>query len=183
MNLFFTGGLVVYSTSLGTRRGLVERWSNLTIYNASDADAGEYTCHARNTAGVARDTVTVTIPRVFTSPTLSQTDNWLLWLSVAGGSTVAVCVSTTMILLAMCVCGTVRRRSRRRAKVKLQPSTSFGDQEKKLLDLSVTTTATTTSQQNSQVYEILCYLFLKKQKNNRIRVTKLLKCNNQIWRN
>lgn len=144
-----TGGLVVYSTSLETRRRLVERWSNLTIYNASDLDAGEYTCHARNTAGTARSTAAVSIPRVFTSPTLSQADNWLLWLSLAGGGTAALVVSATLVLLALCLCGSARSRRRRRAKVKLQSSASFGDQEKKLLDLSVTTTATTTTTSSS----------------------------------
>ncbi|XP_014211337.1 uncharacterized protein LOC106641429 [Copidosoma floridanum] len=140
------GGLVTYSTSLATKKWVIERWSNLTIYNASDIDAGEYTCHARNLAGTARNTVAVLIPRVFSAPTLSQTDNWLLWISLAGGGVAALCISGTTVLLAVCVCGGARKRSRR-AKVKLQGSASFGDQEKKLLDLSVTTTATTTSQQ------------------------------------
>jgi hypothetical protein len=142
---------VTYSTSLETRRRLVERWSNLTIYNASDSDAGEYTCHARNLAGAAQATVSVSIPRVFTSPTLSQTDNWLLWLSLVGGGTVVLVISVTVGLFAVCLCGAARRRNRR-TKVKLQASASFGDQEKKLLDLSVTTTATTSnSQQQVQV--------------------------------
>lgn len=114
-------------------------------------DAGEYTCHARNLAGTAQDTVTVLIPRVFSAPTLSQTDNWLLWMSLAGGGIAALCISGSTVLLAVCVCGGTKKRSKR-AKVKLQSSASFGDQEKKLLDLSVTTT---TSQQNSQVNESL----------------------------
>uniref|UniRef100_A0ABD2VVT4 Ig-like domain-containing protein n=1 Tax=Trichogramma kaykai TaxID=54128 RepID=A0ABD2VVT4_9HYME len=152
-----SGGMVVYSTSLETRRGLIERWSNLTIYNASDIDAGEYTCHARNVAGVARNTVTVSIPRVFSAPTLSQADDWLLWISLAGGGTVALGVSATVVVTVLCVCSTtqLRRRNRKRAKVKLQPSTSFGDQEKKLLDLSVTTTTTTTSSQPTSQQNML----------------------------
>ncbi|XP_058810829.1 leucine-rich repeat-containing protein 24-like [Phymastichus coffea] len=144
------GGIVTYSTSLETRGRLVERWSNLTIYNASDSDAGEYTCHARNVAGTARDTVAVSIPRVFTAPTLSQADNWLLWLSLAGGGTLAICLSASAVLLAVCLCGGASRRRTRRAKVKLQASASFGDQEKKLLDLSVTTTATGAGAQQPQ---------------------------------
>ncbi|XP_051174973.1 leucine-rich repeat-containing protein 24-like [Leptopilina boulardi] len=116
-----------------------ERWSNLTVYNASDIDAGEYTCSAKNLAGTASTTLNIAIPRVFTAPTLSQTDNWLLWVSLAGGGAVALCASISAVLLALCFCGESRRKSRLQ-KEKLQGSMSFGDQEKKLLDLSVTTT-------------------------------------------
>lgn len=149
----YTGTLVMYATSEVTNSNndddddndklfrIAERWSNLTVYNASDGDAGEYTCFARNIAGHARDTVSVAIPRVYTAPTLSQSDNWLLWVSLAGGGAAAVCASISAALLALCLCGGSRRHSKRE-KVKLQGSTSFGDQEKKLLDLSVTTTTT-----------------------------------------
>ncbi|XP_032679157.1 leucine-rich repeat-containing protein 24-like [Odontomachus brunneus] len=145
----YTGTLVVYATSevVGTVTSndksfrIAERWSNLTVYNASDGDAGEYACFARNIAGLARDTVSVAIPRVYTAPTLSQSDNWLLWVSLAGGGAAAVCASISAVLLALCLCGGSRRHSKRE-KVKLQGSGSFGDQEKKLLDLSVTTTTT-----------------------------------------
>lgn len=118
---------------------LADRWSNLTVYNASDGDAGEYACFAKNIAGVARDTVNIAIPRVYTAPTLSQSDNWLLWATLAGGGAAALCASISAVLIALCLCGGPRR-SNKREKVKLQSSTSFGDQEKKLLDLSVTTT-------------------------------------------
>lgn len=121
-----------------------ERWSNITIYNASDIDAGEYVCHAKNIAGNAKDTVNIVVPRVFTAPTLSQTDNWLLWVILAGGGAAALCGFGVAILSMLYLCGSSRRRSRHE-KVKLQGSTSFGDQEKKLLDLSVTTTTTTTT--------------------------------------
>lgn len=40
----------------------------------------------------------------------------------------------------MCMCGRQRRRKRRRRKSKLKGSMSFTDQEKKLLDVSITTT-------------------------------------------
>ncbi|KAK2582540.1 hypothetical protein KPH14_004833 [Odynerus spinipes] len=129
------------STGYGEKsleRGM-DRWSNLTVYNASDGDAGEYACFAKNIAGLARDTVSIAIPRVYTAPTLSQSDNWLLWVSLAGGGAAALCASISAILLALCLCGSSRRNSKRE-KVKLQGSASFGDQEKKLLDLSVTTT-------------------------------------------
>lgn len=139
------GTLVVYASSEAAGANndksfrIAERWSNLTVYNASDGDAGEYACFARNIAGLARDTVNVAIPRVYTAPTLSQSDNWLLWVSLAGGGAAAVCASISAVLLALCLCGGSRRHSKRE-KVKLQGSASFGDQEKKLLDLSVTTT-------------------------------------------
>lgn len=147
----YTGPLVVYTTSevgssskfdkSASSKIVPDRWSNLTVYNASDSDAGEYTCFARNIAGIARDTVNVAIPRVYTAPTLSQSDNWLLWVSLAGGGAAAACASISAVLLALCLCGG-NRRHRKREKMKLQGSSSFGDQEKKLLDLSVTTTTT-----------------------------------------
>ncbi|KZC08055.1 PREDICTED: leucine-rich repeat-containing protein 24-like [Dufourea novaeangliae] len=143
----YTGTYVAYATpdvsmaynERSTTGKLTDRWSNLTVYNASDGDAGEYACFAKNIAGLARDAVSVAIPRVYTAPTLSQSDNWLLWVSLAGGGAAALCASISAVLLALCVCGGTRRQSARE-KVKLQGSTSFGDQEKKLLDLSVTTT-------------------------------------------
>lgn len=145
----YTGSVVVYTTSeVGTAREIndksassrvADRWSNLTVYNATDGDTGEYACFARNIAGLARDTVNVAIPRVYTAPTLSQSDNWLLWVSLAGGGATAVCASISAVLLALCMCGGSRRHSKRE-KMKLQSSSSLGDQEKKLLDLSVTTT-------------------------------------------
>ncbi|XP_033175696.1 leucine-rich repeat-containing protein 24 isoform X2 [Bombus impatiens] len=144
----YSGTYVAYATSdvdmaynerVPSSSRLTDRWNNLTVYNASDGDAGEYSCFAKNIAGLARDTVSVAIPRVYTAPTLSQSDNWLLWVSLAGGGAAALCASISAVLLALCVCGGTRRQ-RAREKVKLQGSTSFGDQEKKLLDLSVTTT-------------------------------------------
>ncbi|XP_043277298.1 leucine-rich repeat-containing protein 24-like [Venturia canescens] len=116
-----------------------EKWYNLTIYNASESDAGEYACFAKNVAGTSSDVVNIVVPRVFSAPTLSQTDNWYLWLSLAGGGAAALCASLSAVILVLCMCGTTRRK-RTREKVKLQSSGSFGDQEKKLLDLSVTTT-------------------------------------------
>lgn len=146
----YTGPLVVYTSDVGASskldksalsRTVPDRWSNLTVYNASDSEAGEYTCFAKNIAGVARDTVSIAIPRVYTAPTLSQSDNWLLWVSLAGGGAAAACASISAVLLALCMCSGSRRH-RKREKMKLQSSSSFGDQEKKLLDLSVTTTTT-----------------------------------------
>ncbi|XP_017893298.1 leucine-rich repeat-containing protein 24-like [Ceratina calcarata] len=140
----YSGTYVVYTTSEvnyneRSSSKMIDRWNNLTVYNASDGDAGEYSCFAKNIAGLAMDTVSITIPRVYTAPTLSQSDNWLLWVSLAGGGAAALCASISAVLLVLCVCGGSRRQSARE-KVKLQGSTSFGDQEKKLLDLSVTTT-------------------------------------------
>lgn len=141
----YMGTLVVYATSEAampsndkSSRTVADRWSNLTVYNASDSDAGEYVCLAKNIAGLARDTVSVAIPRVYTAPTLSQNDNWLLWVTLVAGAA-AACASISAVLLVLCLCGGNRRHSKRE-KMKLQGSGSFGDQEKKLLDLSVTTT-------------------------------------------
>lgn len=120
---------VAYSSSVETHEGskFVKRWINITIYNTSDADAGEYTCIASNVAGNATKAVTVAIPRVFTAPSLSQTDDWLLWVSLAGGGAV-LCASVSAILMAFCFCGGTGQR-KKREKIKLEGSSSFGDQE------------------------------------------------------
>ncbi|XP_063989050.1 leucine-rich repeat, immunoglobulin-like domain and transmembrane domain-containing protein 3 isoform X1 [Diachasmimorpha longicaudata] len=146
-----TSSIIVTSNSnfyRSSESDVPRKWSNITIYNTSDSDAGEYSCHAKNLAGADHETVNIVVPRVLTAPTLSQTDNWLLWVSLAGGGAVALCAFILAVLLTVCLCGNSRRRSRRE-KVKLQGSTSFGDQEKKLLDLSVTTTTPNTNDRGS----------------------------------
>lgn len=126
-----TSAFFYYSTSVEERKvgGLVERWSNITIYNTTDADAGDYTCYASNSAGRAEKSVTVVIPRVFTSPSLSQSDDWLLWLSLVGGAAMILCASISSIILTFCLCGGTCRQRKKREKIKFQGSSSFGDQE------------------------------------------------------
>lgn len=58
---------------------------------------------------------------------------------MAGG--VATFFSVTLtIICTLCLCGRKRRRKRHRRKAKLKGSVSFTEQEKKLLDVSITTT-------------------------------------------
>lgn len=121
-----------------------ERWNNITLYNVSEIDAGEYSCYAKNIGGYDKKDINIVVSRIFTAPTLSQTDNWLLWLTLAGGAGAAICAFITAVLVSICL-SNGNPQTGKREKVKLKSTSSFGDQEKKLLDLSVTTTTTTTT--------------------------------------
>lgn len=121
--------------------GLLEKWTNISVFNVSDADAGEYSCVARNSVGAVARNVTLVLPEVVTATTVSKADPWALWLGVAGGGVAAALVALGGVMAACCACGhSRRRRKRHRRKGQIKGSVSFCDQEKKLLDVSITTT-------------------------------------------
>lgn len=121
--------------------GLLEKWTNISVYNVSESDAGEYSCVARNSVGAVARNVTLVLPEVVTATTVSKADPWVLWLGVAGGGAAAALAVLGGAVAACCACGhSRRRRKRHRRKGQLKGSVSFSDQEKKLLDVSITTT-------------------------------------------
>lgn len=131
--------------------GLLEKWTNISVFNVSDADAGEYSCVARNSMGAVAKNVTLVLPEVVTATTVSKADPWVLWLGVAGGGAAAALVGLGGAVAVCCACGhNRRRRKRHRRKGQIKGSVSFSDQEKKLLDVSITTTDRDTTCGGSQ---------------------------------
>lgn len=112
-------------------------WSNLSIYNITNLNAGFYTCFARNDIGYASQNVSLLLPEVGYEHVLIKNNDsfWYVGLVVGiiGTITFFLCVS-----LLFCVCRKIS--TRRRIKKRIKGSVSFNDQEKKLLDLSITTT-------------------------------------------
>lgn len=123
--------------------GLLEKWTNVSVFNVTEADAGEYSCVARNSQGAVARNVTLVLPEVITATTLSKAElsTWALWLGVACGGAAALLAILGAALAVCCAWSRGRRRRQRhRRKPHLKGSVSFSDQEKKLLDVSITTT-------------------------------------------
>ncbi|XP_024085325.1 peroxidasin homolog [Cimex lectularius] len=114
-----------------------EKWSSLSIINVSEADAGEYTCVAKNIRGQAATNVSLLLPEVVIATTVSKNENWFVWIVWA--TSCAVLIVTAAI--ASCIVIRVRHNNARfRRKNNLKTTTSYTEQDKKLLDVSITTT-------------------------------------------
>ncbi|CAH1161742.1 unnamed protein product [Phyllotreta striolata] len=114
--------------------GVLDKWTNISIYNVSDADVGRYTCVARNVLDSTAVNVSLVLPEVVTATTLSKSDSKMVWWGVVVVS-IAVGFSGLVTVIAVCC---VRNRSA--GQRNLKASVSFTDQEKKLLDVSIATT-------------------------------------------
>jgi Leucine rich repeat/Immunoglobulin domain len=112
-------------------------WSNLSIYNITNLNAGFYTCFARNDLGYASQNVSLLLPEVGYEHVLIKNNDtfWYFGLVVGIFGTI---VFFLLVSIVFCVCRKVTIR--RRMKKNIKGSVSFNDQEKKLLDLSITTT-------------------------------------------
>ncbi|XP_031338993.1 reticulon-4 receptor-like 2 isoform X1 [Photinus pyralis] len=120
---------------LEAEEGLLDKWANISVFNVSDADAGVYTCVAKNSLAAISSNVTLVLPEVVTATTLSKSESRLLWW-------ILVCIGGVLMFSVMCTVMTVcclKNKSRRKRR-NLKASVSFTDQEKKLLDVSIATT-------------------------------------------
>lgn len=109
-------------------------WSNLSIYNITNLNAGFYTCFARNDLGFASQNITLVLPEVADHVLIKNSDTfWYFGLIMGIFGTI---ISFVLISFVFCVCRKIT--SRRRTKKNIKGSVSFNDQEKKLLDLSIT---------------------------------------------
>jgi hypothetical protein len=111
-----------------------EKWIGLSVYNVSEQDAGEYSCAARNTRGVASRNVSLLLPKVATAGTLSKTEFCILCAGIAAVGETAIC----LVLLAV-VYSCRKRRKHHRRKAKPNGIVSFTEQEN-LLDVNITKT-------------------------------------------
>ncbi|XP_039294491.1 LOW QUALITY PROTEIN: leucine-rich repeat-containing protein 24 [Nilaparvata lugens] len=119
-----------------------EKWSTLTMLNVTDLDAGEYTCAAINLRGRATANVSLILPEVITATTLSKREPWLK-VAVWAGAAVSMLLMSSLLLI--CLACRVRRKAMLRGKKgaarrQMKGSASFSDQDKRLLDVSITTT-------------------------------------------
>ena len=111
-------------------------WSNLSIYNITNLNAGFYTCFARNDLGFASQNISLILPEVADHVLIKNSDTfWYFGLIMGIFGTI---ISFLLISIMFCLCRKVT--TRRRTKKNIKGSVSFNDQEKKLLDLSITTT-------------------------------------------
>lgn len=117
-------------------------WMNVTLSNMTDLYVGEYSCVAENKGGKANKNLTLLLPEVKIATTLSKAESWLLMAGlVAGGAGTVVTALTAGMCL--CLCSRQRRKKSKR-KSKLTGSVSYTEQEKKLLDCSITERASGT---------------------------------------
>lgn len=140
--------------------GLLEKWTNISVLNVSDTDAGEYSCVATNSHGAVSRNVTLLLPHVVTATTLSKhATPYAIWVGAACGAIAAVVVAVAAVIAACCSwrrsCRTRRGKRHRRKGGGVKGSVSFSDQEKKLLDVSITTTDRDAASQTRGSCELL----------------------------
>lgn len=116
------GADTIYAIDQEDGQGLLEKWSNISVYNVSDAEAGEYGCQARNLRGKDAARATLTLPVVVTATTLSKAESWLLWAGLATGGVSAVVALLVAVVCSCCFCGARRGRKRHRRKCNLKVS-------------------------------------------------------------
>jgi len=101
----------------------VSKWSNLSLYNVTEAEAGEYGCEARNLRGRDSARASLLLPVVVTATTIRKADGWLLWAGLAGGGAAAAAALLAAAACVCCLCGGSRRgRKRHRRKGGLKVS-------------------------------------------------------------
>jgi Leucine rich repeat/Immunoglobulin domain len=126
----------VSSVSVDQQHPNGKLWSNLSIFNITNLNAGFYTCFARNDLGFASQNISLILPEVADPVLTKHADTfWYFGLILGIFGTV---ISFMLISIMFCLCRKVT--TRRRTKKNIKGSVSFNDQEKKLLDLSITTT-------------------------------------------
>lgn len=124
---------------LEIEEGLVDKWINVSIFNLTKYDAGEYACLAKNFLGKVVKNVTLFVQQETVLVTLSKTETVIPIVGLIGGGVFTLAV---VVVVLVCTCvffGYQRRRRRHRRKGRIKGSGSFTDQDKKLLDVSITT--------------------------------------------
>lgn len=115
--------------------GLLDKWTNISIYNVSEADVGLYTCVAKNILDTASTNVSLVLPEVVTATTLSKSDTKIVWWGLVLLSVAVACSAVITVIVVCCLKSKTTNQRRN-----LKASVSFTDQEKKLLDVSIATT-------------------------------------------
>lgn len=110
-------------------------WRNITILNITNYDAGIYVCYARNDIGSASRNISIYLTEIVQHVIEKGPETFWYFGLILGTFGTVFCLITISFLVCLCKKTTRRRRSIKNIK----GSVSFNDQEKKLLDLSITT--------------------------------------------
>lgn len=110
-------------------------WRNITILNITNYDAGIYVCAARNHIGSASRNISIYLTEIVQHVIEKGPETFWYFGLILGTFGTVFCLITISFLVCLCKKTTRRRRSIKNIK----GSVSFNDQEKKLLDLSITT--------------------------------------------
>ncbi|KAH8258133.1 hypothetical protein KR038_006441, partial [Drosophila bunnanda] len=113
-------------------------WSNLTVFNVTSLDAGTYACTGSNSIGSMTQNISIYLSEIV-QHVLEKTPEtfWYFGLIMGIFGTVFLLISISFVV---CLCKRTTRQHRHANKAGVKSSVSFNDQEKKLLDSSVTTT-------------------------------------------
>ncbi|KAH8306139.1 hypothetical protein KR018_002371, partial [Drosophila ironensis] len=113
-------------------------WSNLTVFNVTSLDAGTYACTGTNAIGSMTQNISIYLSEIV-QHVLEKTPEtfWYFGLIMGIFGTVFLLISISFVV---CLCKRTTRQHRHANKAGVKSSVSFNDQEKKLLDSSVTTT-------------------------------------------
>lgn len=110
-------------------------WRNITILNITNYDAGIYVCAAKNSIGAASRNISIYLTEIVQHVIEKGPETfWYFGLILGTFGTVF-----SLIIISMLVCFCKKTTRRRRSIKNIKGSVSFNDQEKKLLDLSITT--------------------------------------------
>lgn len=110
-------------------------WRNITIFNITNYDAGIYVCLAKNAIGMANRNISIYLTEIVQHVIEKGPETFWYFGLILG--TFGTVFGLIIISFLVCLC---KKTTRRRRSIKnIKGSVSFNDQEKKLLDLSITT--------------------------------------------
>lgn len=113
-------------------------WSNLTVFNVSSLDAGTYACTGNNIIGSMTQNISIYLSEIVQHVLVKTPETfWYFGLIMGIFGTVFLLIAISFVV---CLCKRTTRQHRHANKAGVKSSVSFNDQEKKLLDSSVTTT-------------------------------------------
>lgn len=111
------------------------QWRNITIFNITSYDAGVYVCTAKSNVGQVSRNISIYLTEIVQHVIEKGPETfWYFGLILGTFGTVF-----GLIIISFFVCACKRSSQRRRSVKNIKGSISFNDQEKKLLDLSITT--------------------------------------------
>ncbi|XP_030370405.1 uncharacterized protein LOC115621025 [Scaptodrosophila lebanonensis] len=113
-------------------------WSNLTVFNVTSLDAGTYACTGANLIGSVTQNISIYLTEIVQHVLVKTPETfWYFGLIMGIFGTIFLLIAISFVV---CLCKRTTRQHRHANKAGVKSSVSFNDQEKKLLDSSVTTT-------------------------------------------